>query len=90
MLHYSTKYAIIFAWVANAEGYYSIELRIDELREKLGITWAELSRRSGIDKSMLSLIKNGQKRTLTPVQEEKLAKAFGVDVSELYTEKVKW
>ncbi|WP_352230916.1 helix-turn-helix transcriptional regulator [Pelosinus sp. IPA-1] len=63
---------------------------MDELRKKHCITWAELARRSGIDKSMLSLIKNGQKRTLTTVQERKLAMAFGVAVAELYTEKVNW
>jgi transcriptional regulator with XRE-family HTH domain len=67
-----------------------IELRINELREQQGISWAELSRRSGVDKSMLSLIKNGQKRTLTLIQEEKLAKAFGISISELYTEKINW
>jgi len=39
---------------------------------------------------MLSLIKNGQKRTLSPMQVEKFAKAFGVAISELYTEKIIW
>lgn len=69
---------------------FVLELRINELRIQQGISWAELARRSGVDKSMLSLIKNGQKRTLTPVQKEKLSKAFGVPIAELYTEKVIW
>ena len=68
----------------------TLELRIDELRKQHGINWAELARRSGVDKSMLTLIKNGQKRTLTPLQEKKLAKAFNVTILELYTENVKW
>lgn len=67
-----------------------VELRINELRQQQEITWAELARRSGIDKSMLSLIKNGQKRTLTSKQEEKLAKGLRVEISELYTEKINW
>ena len=67
-----------------------IELRVEELRKKLGITWAELSKGTGISKSVLSEIKNGQKRTLNHDHEVKLAKFFGVAISALYIEKILW
>jgi DNA-binding Xre family transcriptional regulator len=71
-------------------GVFILELKIDELIKQQGITWAELSRRSGISKGVLSQIKNGQKRTLNPDYERELALALNVTVAELYTEKVNW
>lgn len=66
-----------------------IELRINELLEESGITWAELARRTGMSKSTLSEIKNKQKRTLSNHDHEiKLANVFGVEIHELYRENV--
>lgn len=65
-----------------------IELRVDELLQQAGITWAELARRTGMSKSVLSGIKNGQKRTLNHDHELKLANEFGVEIQELYKEKI--
>jgi transcriptional regulator with XRE-family HTH domain len=72
------------------EGNLFIELKVAALIKEHGISWAELSRRSGISKKMLSEIKNGQIRRLNYTYERKLAKAFGVTIPELYTEKISW
>lgn len=67
-----------------------IELRIDELIKEKKISWAELSRRSGISKGKLSEIKNGQIRLLNHDYEVRLAKALDCETKDLYTSKVKW
>lgn len=69
---------------------FNLELRVAELVKLQGITWAELSRRSGIGKGTLSEIKNGQKRTLSADQARKLSAALNVEIAELYTETVEW
>ena len=66
-----------------------LELLVEELRKKYKFTLTELAKKSGVSKSTLSEIKSRQKTTLNKVQEIGLAKAFGVDVKELYKEELK-
>lgn len=60
-----------------------IGLRIKELRIELGYSQQELSYRSNIDRTYITQVENG-KRNISIINIEKVAKALGVSMKELF------
>ena len=60
-----------------------IGLRIKELRIELSYSQQELSYRSDIDRTYITQVENG-KRNISIINIEKVAKALGVSMKELF------
>lgn len=58
-------------------------LRLQELRKSLGLTQESVAEKISMDTPNLSNIENG-KRFMSPENIEKIAKALGVDVKDLF------
>lgn len=58
---------------------------IKNLRKKFGFSQEELSRKSGLDRTYISLIENGQ-RNPTLITIIKLSKSFGISNSDIIKE----
>lgn len=57
--------------------------RVTALRERLGLSQAELCRRSGVSRSHLSMIESGDRVQLAGLTLGKLATGLGVTIEEL-------
>ncbi len=57
--------------------------RLKELREKNNMTQEKLEGETGIDRSYISGVERG-KRNISIVNIEKIAKAFNIELSELF------
>lgn len=60
-----------------------MELSLKELREKRGLSQAEVSEKIGISQSMLAMLETGERRGSDKVK-VKLAKFYGVSVDSLF------
>ena len=56
---------------------------LKEVREKMGVTIVELSRKSGVSRCMIYKIENKGYKNYKNVTLNKLANALGVDVKEI-------
>lgn len=56
---------------------------LKEVREKMGVTIVELSRKSGVSRWMIYKIENKGYKNYKNVTLNKLANALGVDVKEI-------
>lgn len=58
--------------------------KIEELRRKAGLTQAELARKSGVSRPVISKIEDGEIGSVMGRAFIKLAEALGVSVGELF------
>lgn len=61
-----------------------MEYRIKECREKIGISQAELSKKSGVSRAIISGLESGSINTTTTDTLCRIASALGRKVSEIF------
>ena len=61
-----------------------MEFRIKEIREKSGVSQEELSKKSGVSRTIISGLESGAITTTTTKTLSKIAEALDVRVSEIF------
>lgn len=61
-----------------------MEFRIKEIREKAGVSQEELSKKSGVSRTIISGLESGAITTTTTKTLSKIAEALDVRVSEIF------
>ena len=65
--------------------------KVKEIREKIGMTQLELSKRSGLSRQCISAIENGRSNVVTNITMEKIASALNESVETVFfTESVNY
>ena len=65
--------------------------KVKEIREKIGMTQLELSKRSGLSRQCISAIENGRSNVVTNITMEKIASALNESVDTVFfTESVNY
>lgn len=66
-----------------------MEIRIREIREKMGMTQEELAARSGVSRQTISALENGTERSVLSKTLVAIAEALGTTVDKIFITGVK-
>lgn len=66
------------------KGVYRMNSKVKEIREEIGMTQLELSKRSGLSRQCISAIENGRSNVITNTTMEKIASVLNESVETIF------
>ena len=75
---------IIYVQQVEREGGYKLKNRVKEERELQGLSQEQLSNKSEVSRTIISELENGKTDVITNVTLEKIAKALGKKVTDIF------
>lgn len=75
---------IIYVQQVEQKGGYKLKNRVKEERELQGLSQEQLSNKSEVSRTIISELENGKTDVITNVTLEKIAKALGKKVTDIF------